>query len=111
MNHRRALIPAVLAAAAIAGGCTANLRISMGPGSSTEPEYTRGDVEVFTRGAPARPYARIGRISVPFDAGSGSDTALAELERRALAADADALIDVVTARDRVSGTMIRYVTR
>jgi hypothetical protein len=71
-------------------------------------------VEVFERQPPARAFDRIARLDAHYEKThlipTSRETALAELQRQARAAGADAIIEIEEKRSRVGETLILHVT-
>jgi hypothetical protein len=71
-------------------------------------------VEIFETGEPARPFERIARLDTHFEKTHFIHTThaagIAELQKQARAAGADAVIEVREMRSRVGETFILHVT-
>ena len=83
-------------------------------GRSYPPKPADFVVEIFESGEPARPFERVARLDTHFEKTHFIYTAhaagIAELQKQARAAGADAVIEVREMRSRVNETFVLHVT-
>ena len=83
-------------------------------GATYPPKPADFQVEVFATGAPTRAFERIARLDTHFEKThfihTSEATGMAELQKQARAAGADAIIEVREMRSRVGETFILHVT-
>jgi hypothetical protein len=85
------------------------------PLAQSQPPKPAGvAIEVFESGAPTRPFERIARLDAHFEKThfihTTHEAGIAELQRQARLAGADAVIDVRETRSRVGETFILHLT-
>lgn len=107
---RLALVALVLAVA----GCATSQGTFRPLAQSHPAKAADAQIEVFETGAPTRSFERIARLDAHFEKTHFMHTThaagIAELQKQARAAGADAVIDVRESRSRVGETFILHLT-
>ena len=95
-------------------GCATSMGTFRPLAQSHSPKPAGVAIEVFESGAPTRPFERIARLDAHFEKThfihTTHEAGIAELQRQARLAGADAVIDVRETRSRVGETFILHLT-
>lgn len=104
----------VLLAASSLVGCSSTQGRFVPEGAVQAPRASDAPVEIHRDRLPTRPYTRVGRLDVHLEQTAFRkptfEQALPELERRARAAGAEAIIEIREQRSQLNETMIYHIT-